>query len=70
MEKRKRLVKPQSTETLENVDVYACENNIGCVTNGESGCGGTECPCVNVYVCGVTCFSETNLYSCGSGGSI
>ena len=55
MEKRK-LAKPQSTETLENLDVYACEDtNSYCPSNTVSGCGagssGSGCPCPNIPLC-------------------
>ena len=52
MEKRK-LAKPQNDETVENLNVYACEapNNY-CPNNtvhgcGGSGSGGDGCPCTN-----------------------
>ena len=52
MQKRK-LAKPQTDETVENVDVYACETNGYCQTN--SGSCGFGCPCPNTYICGGKC---------------
>ena len=57
MEKR-RLVKPQNDETVENIAVYACENNYICGFTNTKNCGNS---------CGEICQSGTNLYSCGSG---
>ena len=56
MEKRKRLVKPQSTETVENISVYACEVNPYCPNTNPSGCGG-GCTCLNISNCGRKCKS-------------
>ena len=66
MEKRK-LVKPQNTETVENVAVYACETNGYCPTNDEPGCGIEP----NFYFCGGKCDGppEINFYYCGNGCS-
>ena len=64
--KRIKLAKPQNTETVENVDVYACEGtNIDC--NYTSGCGGGTT--TNVYFCGGSCGGDVNLHYCGSGCS-
>ena len=46
---RRKLVKPQSTETLEHVAVYACEDNTYCPDN--SGKCGSGCPCANTLNC-------------------
>ena len=55
MERRKRLVKTQSDEKVENVDVYACEvTNYGC--NIPSGCDvGNDSLCINPAFCGGGC---------------
>ena len=65
MEKQ-QLVKPQNTETAENVAVYACEGtNIDC--NYTSGCGGGTT--TNIFICGGSCSGEVNVTYCGNGCS-
>lgn len=55
MEKRK-LVKPQNNEKIENRAVYTCEAPNLCPTNATCGSH-----------CGFSCRDGTNLYSCGNG---
>ena len=68
---RKQLVKPQNTETVENVAVYVCETkpNTWCPTNSSDSCG-SGCPCgTNYSVCGGKCGDNcpdlTNANYCG-----